>query len=465
LILLVKYMLNPFFLQGSKGEQNLVQDLINEQIRMYGVDVHYIPRRYITNKTVIKEVIQSEFNNAFPIEAYVSSYDGYGGQGTLLSKFGIQDIDELILIISKERFETYISPLIKNLSDIELSTRPKEGDLIYFPLGDRLFEIKYVEHESPFYQLQKNYVYELKCELFRYEDEVLNTDVDNIDDNIINQSNIKTFTMVGVGSTATAITSLVNGAVSFITITNRGRNYTSAPMVAISNSPAPGGTATGIATLITGIVDLCDPTGTGYRVQGVELTNPGYGYTQPPKIAFYGGGGEGAEAVATLSDGSIGIVTITSGGSGYATPPQVNIVGVASTSAIARASITNGIVTSITVSNSGVGYTESPSIIISDPYMIGFGTYQFNEIVVGSATSTTARVNAWNANTNQLDLFIINGSFEDGEVVVGQESQATYKIRTISEFNSIDPYSSNEEIELESDEIIDFSEINPFGMP
>ena len=69
-------MLNPFFLQGSKGEQGLVQDLINEQIKMYGIDVHYIPRRFVTKKTVIEEVIQSEFNNAFPIEAYVSSYDG-----------------------------------------------------------------------------------------------------------------------------------------------------------------------------------------------------------------------------------------------------------------------------------------------------------------------------------------------------------------------------------------------------
>ena len=98
-------MLNPFFLQGSKGEQNLVQDLINEQLKIYGVEVYYIPRKFVTTNTVIEEVIQSEFSNAFPIESYVSSYDGYGGQGTLLSKFGIQDIDDLSLVISKERFE------------------------------------------------------------------------------------------------------------------------------------------------------------------------------------------------------------------------------------------------------------------------------------------------------------------------------------------------------------------------
>lgn len=85
----------------------------------------------------------------------MDTYEGYEGQGTILSKFGVQPLTDLTLIISKERYETYITPLIKNIANIELSTRPKEGDLIYFPLGDRLFEIKFVEHEKPFYQLQK----------------------------------------------------------------------------------------------------------------------------------------------------------------------------------------------------------------------------------------------------------------------------------------------------------------------
>ena len=174
--------LNPFFLNGSTTEQGLLQDLINEQLRMYGVEVYYMPRQYIT--TDINEVIQSEFNNAYPLEAYVNTYDGFGGQQTLLTKFGIEEKDDLTLTISRERFENYITPLIENLSNVELSTRPKEGDLIYFPLGERLFEIKYVEHEQPFYQLKKNYVYELRCELFRYEDEVIDTGVDTIDEEI-----------------------------------------------------------------------------------------------------------------------------------------------------------------------------------------------------------------------------------------------------------------------------------------
>ena len=113
-------------------------------------------------------------------------------KGTLLSKFGIENSDDLTLTVSKERFEEYISPLLKNETNARLTTRPKEGDLIYFPLGDRLFEIKFVEHETPFYQLQKTYVYTLKCELFRPQDEVLDTNIEEIDNNLVETGYIQT---------------------------------------------------------------------------------------------------------------------------------------------------------------------------------------------------------------------------------------------------------------------------------
>jgi hypothetical protein len=117
---------------------------------MYGVEVHYLPEKYITEKTVMREVIESSFDRSYPIEAYVENFDGYGDNTTILSKFGIQALNELTIVISRERFEEYITPLIKDQANIKLSSRPKEGDLIYFPLGDRLFEIKFVEHEQPF---------------------------------------------------------------------------------------------------------------------------------------------------------------------------------------------------------------------------------------------------------------------------------------------------------------------------
>lgn len=459
-------MLNPFFLQGSAGEQSLVQSLINEQLRMYGVEVYYIPRRYITTNTIIKEVIESKFDNALPLEAYVDTYEGYEGQGTILSKFGIQPLSDLTLIISKERFETYITPLIKNIPDIELATRPKEGDLIYFPLGDRLFEIKFVEHEKPFYQLQKTYVYELRCELFRYEDEEIDTGVEQIDDNVEKSGYIESLTLVGSGSTATAIAGIVNGGVRFITITNRGEKYTSIPRVAISSAPAGGLTAVGIASMIAGLVD-CNGT-TSSKVQRVDIVNSGYGYTTPPSVAFFGGGGAGAAATATIGDGVVGIVTLTSGGSGYSTVPTITFsspsgIGVTATAVAYLNSV--GIVTQIGITNAGLGYTISPTITISSPYISGIGNYIFNETITGSSSGTTAKVKSWNASTSILQISNITGSFVNGETITGSESGAVYQYRKISISNADDSYAQNTTIENEADNIIDFTDKNPFGMP
>lgn len=458
-------MLNPFFLQGSKTEQGLLQNLINEQLRMYGVDVYYLPRQYLTKKKIIREVVESEFSSAFPIEAYVETYDGYEGAGTLLTKFGVQPMNDLSLTISKERFENYITPLIQKVPFIELSTRPKEGDLIYFPLGDRLFEIKFVEHEIPFYQLQKTYVYTLRCELFRYQDEVINTGIIDIDDNIQGQGYSETYKMVGIGSTATAVATVVNGGVRSVTIINRGDGYRTPPRVGFSSSPVAGGTASGIATMIGGIVDLCEPNATLLRVQGVELINAGYGYTVAPQVSFFGGEGAGAQAVATIGDGIVGIITVTSGGSGYAEPPTVTFVGIASTAAQANAIVSNGSISAIRIVNTGIGYTEAPEIIIEDPYLIGQGTYSVGELVVGSATSNTARVKSWNATQNLLELSSITGVFNPGEIILGQESGASYKIQNETDDVNPDPYPQNGEFNEESRDLIDFSETNPFGMP
>ena len=434
---------------------------------MYGVEVYYIPRKYITTNTILKEVIESKFDNAYPIEAYVNTYDGYEGQGSLLSKFGVQPLDDLSLIISRERFEDYIVPLTKNLPNIELSSRPKEGDLIYFPLGDRLFEIKFVEHEKPFYQLQKNYVYELRCELFRYEDEIIDTGIDEIDDNVEDQGYIQSLTMVGSATTATATAGIFNGAIRFITVTNRGNGYTSAPRVAISSAPSEGVTAVGVATLIGGLID-CNGNSENYKVQGVELVNSGYGYTTTPSVVFVGGGGSGAAATATIADGVVGIVSITSGGSGYEIAPSVTFsspTGSGVTASGVSYIDSAGIVTSIRIIDGGFGYTSEPTITLSSPYSVGVGTYIYNEVVTGTISSTTALVKDWDVNTNILKVSNMNGDFVNGDIVIGSDSGASYKLRIVPEFNTDDPYAQNDEIELEADSIIDFTESNPFGNP
>ena len=457
---------NPYFQQGAVSEQNLVQDLINEQLKIYGIEVYYLPRQYVTKNTIIKEVIESKFTDAFPIEAYVDTYEGYEGVGTLLSKFGIQELDDLNLIISQERYSSYITPLIENIPNIELATRPKEGDLIYFPLGDRLFEIKYVEHEKPFYQLQKNYVYELRCELFRYEDEVVDVGIDDIDDTVVDKGYIQTLTLVTDAVQATAVTGIVTeGGLRKITISDRGNDYTTAPRVAISSAPSSGTDAVGIATLISNLID-CDGI-TSKKVQGVEIRNTGYGYTVAPGIGFIHKTGVGAAATSEIADGTLGIVTLTAGGSGYVNEPIVTLAapGVGTT-ATARALISSaGIVTAIRWRDAGVGYTvgDTPTITIGAPDTGAFGDYEVGETVTGAASSTSAVVNSWNSSTGVLEIKIVDGTWTRGEDIVGEN--ATRALRVINLDDDVTAFADNDNIETAADSILDFSDSNPFGDP
>ena len=448
---------------------------------MYGVEVHYLPRKYVTEKTILKEVIQSAFDDAYPIEAYVENYEGYSDNSVLMSKFGIQQTQEVTLIISKDRWESYIQPLIKNETNIKLSTRPKEGDLIYFPLGDRLYEIKYVEHEKPFYQLQKNYVYQLRCELFRYEDELIDTGVDEIDDILVGNEEdgltddgistilgiTQTLTLIGVGATATATASIVDGGIQFITVTNRGGGYSSIPTVGISSAPAGGLTGVATARMIGGI-NVCNLNVNPQlkSVQNVDVVNSGYGYTTTPLVRFIGGGGSGAAATASIGDGVVGIVTLTSSGSGYTTSPTITFTGISSVSAAATAVVSAaGTITAINITNAGLGYTEAPTITISDPNLGSTGDFIFNELVTGSSSGTTGRVRTWNSTTNILEVSNITGTFVVGENIVGSTSGASHTLLVADTNPTDDGFADNFDIQTEANEILDFTEHNPFGIP
>ena len=394
---------------------------------MYGVEIHYMPRKYLTEKSILKEVVQSKFDDAYPIEAYIDNFDGYDDMPSTLSKFGIQATNEVTLIISRERFETYISPLMKNESNVKLSTRPKEGDLIYFPLGDRLFEIKYVEHEKPFYQLRENYVYKLTCELFRYEDEVIDTGVEEIDDTLggiegadgeeilIGSGGTQKLTLVGTASQATASVGIINGGIQQIFLSNRGKGFTFAPRVAISSAPAGG--LSGIATskLLSGVAiegNISDSKKS--VVQFIDLVNPGFGYTSNPTIQVIGDGA-GVAATSKIENGVVGIVTITSGGSGYTTSPTITFAGLSTVSAAATATVSAaGTISAIHIRNAGVGYTVAPTISIASPGSSGSGNYEFNETITGGTSGATARIRTWDAVTNELEIYNITGTFRAG---------------------------------------------------
>ena len=128
--------LNPFFTQGNRSEQGLVQELIDEHIKMHGIEFTYMPRIYVNTKTIIREVSSSKFDKAFPIEGYIENYQGFGDNHNILTKFGVRSTAEMTVVISQARFEEYITPLltggVTGLSNDPV--RPLEGDLIYFPL-------------------------------------------------------------------------------------------------------------------------------------------------------------------------------------------------------------------------------------------------------------------------------------------------------------------------------------------
>ena len=476
--------LNPFFQQGARSEQNLVQDLINEQLRMYGVEVHYLPRKYMSEKTIIREVVKSTFNDSYPLEAYIDNFDGYADNPTLLSKFGIEQTNEVTLVISRERWETYIQPLLKNESNVKLTTRPKEGDLVYFPLGDRLFEIKYVEHEKPFYQLQKTYVYTLKCELFRYEDEIIDTGVAEIDDVLTGDEadgtsedgittllgSSQSLTLVGSGVTATAeIGFNTEGSIRLINISNRGGGYSAIPTIGVSSAPAGGVTGILTATMISGI-NVCNLNISDNlkSVQSIVITNPGSGYTLAPTLQVTGGGGSGAAGTVFIGDGTVGVVTLTDAGSGYTTAPTVTItgpVGVGTTATAEAVVSTAGTISAIHITNAGAGYTSSPTITIGNPSLNNSGNFTFNEIVTGSITGETARVRTWSATTNVLEVANVSGMFSIGENITGGTSGAVHALRVISEDPPEDGFADNVNIESAADDILDFSEQNPFGIP
>lgn len=471
--------LNPFFLQGSTNEQFLVQDLINEQLRMYGIEVYYLPRKILKSDDIIREVQSSKFDDNFIIEAYLNNYDGYAPGSDVMSKFGLTLKNEINLIISRERFEEFISPFLEGMSSGiregritdydfgDLIQRPKEGDLIYFPLGERLFEIKRVESEKPFYQLGKNYIYELSCELYEYENELIDTDIEEVDNTVEDEGYITTLTIVGSAVTATT-TAVLGGAgmVGKIILNNDGSGYTSTPTVTIS-SPQSGTTASAVA--------ITTSRGGIKSIQSILITNPGSGYTStnPPSVTISGGNGVGAAATALIVDNGIASFTLN-GGSGYFTKPTVIVGGPSmGATAVIDPSISNGTVSELRFASTGYGYTTAPSVVISGiSSTVGVGTFVYNEFVVGQTSGTVARIRDFRTvvsnfpgvpEVTYLRVSINSGKFYPGEVIVGGISSARYLTKSYDSNSYEDAYDQNEEIEAAADLIVDFSESNPFG--
>ena len=461
--------LNPFFLQGSQGEQRLIQDLINEQVQIYGIEVTYIPRKFVNKQSIIEEIQSSRFEDNFLLEAYVNTYEGYSGAGDVMTKFGVSLRDELTVTISKERFEDFIAPFLDDL-DFELGSRPREGDLIYFPLGQRLFEVKFVEHEKPFYQLQKNYVYELQCELFEYEDEIIDTSIDEIDTQVQDEGFITTLELVGSGTTALASAVIApsitpTGYIRSLTVLNDGTGYSSTPTVFISTSRHVQGvnaSAVAITTSVDGV----------HSIKELLLTNAGAGYTQAPNIHIVGGGGSGAIATCTIEKTEKGVIqfAVTGDGAGYVTPPTVTIAGPTGSGTTAIGvpvvDVSNGQLQSIRIKDPGQGYTSSPTVTIGPPDIItGRGNFLLNDIVTGQTSGTQARVKEWDSDTKILKVSNVGIGTTTKGFLPGEEVHSTTVIYvpspTVSAQNAPIGVNSTRFVGVETSGIVIGQDISP----
>jgi len=171
-------LVNKYFKKGVTSEQKIVQDLYSESIQVQGHTFYYLPRKLQKKDNIFGEDVLSSFEVALPIEMYIENYGGWQGDQEIISKFGLEIRKQMVLSVSVARWKTEVAKIAANMW---VSSRPQEGDLVYEPVSGALLEIKNADHDTEFWALQKNYRYELTCELFRYSQETIAVGVPAID--------------------------------------------------------------------------------------------------------------------------------------------------------------------------------------------------------------------------------------------------------------------------------------------
>ena len=359
----------PTYYQGHSGEQGLVQDLVDEQIKLFGSDIYYIPRVVLQDST-LDEVRYSKYQEQFQIEMLLQNVMGFGDNAEFISKFGLRITDEIVFRVSTRRWDEEVAEHNPNLT---LTSRPNEGDLLYFPLTKDIYEIKFVGKEEPFFQFGKIQFYAITAEIYEIGSDDFDTGVAEID----------------------------------------------AVELTFANS----------------IKLIMDPGGTGDFTVGEEVSGDEFL----------------AKATATTDGDAVDSITITDSGLHYnaALPPTVTISGGGGNGATATASVSStGLVTGILITSGGSGYTTAPTVTIDY-----------------SPKDNRAEVKSWDAATRSLQVINRTGTFTTAEVITGQTSGAKWSPESYDTLNNTSTtyYAQNREIEDSADDIIDWTEGNPFG--
>ena len=230
---------NLYFSDKVTAEQQLYENIVIESLKMYGQDVYYLPRDIVNEDKVFGDDVPSRFNSSYKVEMYIENTEGFDGEGDLFTKFGVEIRDQATFVVARKRWADTVQ---RYDNDITVA-RPAEGDLIYLPLSNSLFQIMHVEHEQPFYQLSNLPTYKLRCELFEYNDEDLDTGIEVIDDIEANYAYAYNLTFTQSQATAVVVRNLNdNGGyastLDSVNILSAGSGYSSAPSLTFGNLPA-----------------------------------------------------------------------------------------------------------------------------------------------------------------------------------------------------------------------------------
>jgi|TARA_B100000965_G_scaffold280302_1_gene238107 hypothetical protein len=358
----------PTYYSGHAGEQGLVQDLVDEQIKLFGSDVYYIPKTVLADST-LDEVRYTKYQDQFQIEMLLQNVTGFGDNAEFISKFGLRITDEIIFRVSTRRWDEEVAA---NNPVLEVASRPNEGDLLYFPLTQDIYEIKFVGKEEPFFQFGKIQFYAITAEIYEVGQDSFDTGIAEID----------------------AVEQLFDNAIKLV----------------------------------------MDPGGTGDFTVGEEVVGDEFL----------------AKGTSVISGDAVDSITITDGGLHYnsALPPSVTFTGGGGTGATATATVSSaGLVTSINITAGGSGFTSAPTVTIDY-----------------SPKDNRAEVKSWDSSTRELQVINRTGTFTTAEVIKGQTSNAMWSPESFDTLNNSNSnYDQNRAIENDADNIVDWSEGNPFG--
>ena len=410
---------------GNTNEKRLYEDLIIEGLKIYGHDCFYLPRTLVNRDLILGEDSLSKFDDSYLLEMYMETTEGFAGEQEIINKFGLEIREDTTFVIAKRRWQEQVD----NPATLIVDGRPNEGDVIYVPLMNSFFEIQFVQDQEPFFQLGNLPVYKLRCTRWEYSSEQLNTGIDEIDDKettySLDQLTYQSALESGTFGVVLGSPVVTGDIITSIPIVSGGEGYVTAPTLTIS---APSATINATAT-----ANL-----TGNTLSSFTITNAGRGYSSAPTITV----------VYVATDSTTKTNTASSPG---LTTGQLT--------SITPASITDvSSITSVTVSSPGGAVTASASAVLTNGVVTSINITVDGSSYLGLSPTVTV-----SANTDASGALLLENDSADGQV--------QYFINEDYQLQTQSTYAFNNDLDTEAgfdtasvaDDILDFTERNPFG--